>query len=117
MRIGITSHEIETMIVAGSESRLQSVVGRTVEIREVVNFAEVWKLGKRKNRISRVRSRLIEISDAGKFYTMVANVGDIECKLGGERMLDTQSPVFNVGSPEIAVHGEGVARVRRATRN
>ncbi len=37
---------------------------------------------------ARSRRSLIEINDAGKFYSMIANVGDVERKFARERMLD-----------------------------
>src|SRR6266700_1740075 len=102
MRISVAHHEIEAMIVAGSESRLQAVVSRSIEIREVVNEAEVGELrGKRHSTSCQIC--LIEINDTGKLHAMVADVGDVETKLTGESMLDAQRPVFHVWSTEVAV--------------
>src|SRR5580700_2977081 len=115
MRIRVANHEIEAMIVSRSESCLQTVVSRPIEIREVVDQADIRILGG-KGQSSRYWIGLIEIHDPGKFSSMVANVGDVEAKLAGESMLDAQSPVLHVWSAEIAIHGEGVARRRAATR-
>src|SRR5258708_2579692 len=97
------------MIVAGSEGSLQTVVSRPVNVREIVDEAEVRELGGKRLDSSR-RVHLIEINDARQFRAMVANVGDIESQLSGEGMLDAQRPVLDVRSVEIAIHGEGVAR-------
>src|SRR5712692_2746457 len=109
MRISVASHEIEAMIVASGERRLQSVVSRSIKIREVVDESQVWGLGGKGQR-ARYRIGLIEINDAGKLHSMVANVGHVETKLSGESMLDAQRPVHHVRSAEIAIHSEGVAR-------
>src|SRR6266849_901444 len=109
MRISVASHEIEAMIVASGERRLQSVVSRSVKIREVGDESQIWGLGGKGQR-ARYRIGLIEIHDAGKFHSVVAHVGDVETKLSGESMLDAQRPVHHVRSAEIAIHGEGVAR-------
>src|SRR5713226_1666269 len=105
------------MVVAGGQSCLQTVVRRTVKVREVIDLTEVRESGGKGQGAVRARSRrsLIEINDARKFYRVIANVGNVESKLARERMLDAQSPVLHVRSSEIAVHGESVARVRRAT--
>ena len=41
---------------------------------------------------------------------MIANVRRLQGKFAGKGMLDTNRPVFNVGSTEVAIHGKGVAR-------
>src|SRR6266849_8786929 len=109
MRISVASHEIEAMIVASGEGRLQSVVSRSVKIREVGDESQIWGLGGKGQR-ARYRIGLIEIHDAGKFHSVVAHVGDVETKLTGESMLDAQRPILHVRRAEIAIHGEGVAR-------
>ena len=43
---------------------------------------------------------------------MVTHVSGLQGKLAGEGVLDTQSPILNVGGAEIAVHGKGIARPR-----
>src|SRR6266849_2762673 len=109
MRISVASHEIEAMIVASGERRLQSVVSRSIKIREVVDESEIRGLDGKRQR-TRYRVGLIAINDSGKFHSMVTHVGDVETKLSGESMLDAQRPVHDVRSAEIAIHGEGVAR-------
>src|SRR5438105_1652310 len=87
MRIGITRHEIQAMIAAGSKSRLQAVVSRTVNICQVIDLAEEWVIsGKRKNWISRVGIGLIAINDARQFYSVIANIGCVKNNLAGKRM-------------------------------
>src|ERR1700730_90865 len=111
MRKGVARHKLETMVVAGGKSGLQTVVRRTVKVREGVDLTEIREVvGKRKG--SRVDVELIEIYDAGKLRSVIANVGDVERKFAPERMLDAQSPVLYVRGPEITVHREGVARKR-----
>src|SRR6267378_3186084 len=115
MRISVTGNEIETVIVTRGEGCLQPMVSRPINVREVVDEAEIGVLGgKRLHACCKVR--LIAINDAGKFHGMVANVGDVETELAGESMLDSESPVLYVGSAEIAIHSEGVAwtGIRRA---
>src|SRR6266849_6482160 len=109
MRISVASHEIEAMIVASGEGRLQSVVSRSIKIREVVDESQIGGLGGKRQR-ARHRIGLIEINDTRKFHSMIAHVGDVETKLPGESMLDAQRPILYVRSAEIAIHGEGVAR-------
>src|SRR5258708_24988804 len=111
MRIRVANHEIEAVIVASSESRLQTVVRRPVEIRQVVDKSKIGELpGEWLRGLAVCDVRLIEINDTGKFHAVVAHVGDIEAKFAGESMLNAQRPILNIRSTEIAIHGEGVAR-------
>src|SRR5713226_1135248 len=100
------------MVVASGKCGLQTVVRRTVKVREVVDLTEIREIGGKGQGAICARSRrsLIEIHDAGKFYRVIANVGDVERKFARERMLDAQSPILYVRGPEITVHGKGVAR-------
>src|ERR1700676_66977 len=117
MRKGVARHKLEAVIVASGKSGLQTVVGRAVKVREVVDLAEIRESAGKGQGTVRGRSRrsLIDIYDARKFYSMISNVGDVKRQFARERMLDAQSPVRHVGSAEIAIHGESVARVPRAT--
>src|SRR5580693_4334376 len=115
MRIRVANHDVEAMVVSRTESCLQTVVSRPIEIPQVVDQADIRILGG-KGESSRYWIGLIEIHDPGKSSSMVANVGDVEAHLTGESMLDAQSPVLHVRRAEIAIHSEGVARRRAATR-
>src|SRR5580700_9566566 len=118
MRISIASHEFEAMIVASGPGGLQTLVSRAIDVREIVYILKIRELsGKRQNRSPRCRGGLIEVNDARKFRSMVANVADIESKPAGKSMLDAQSPVLHVRSAKIALHSEGVTRRSRATLN
>src|SRR6266852_7604708 len=108
MRVSVAHHEVEPMIVASSESCLQTVVSRPIEIREVINEAEVRELGGKGQR-SRCKIGLIEINDTGKFDCMVTHVSDVETKLAGKGMLNAQRPVLYVGSTKVSVHGKSIA--------
>src|ERR1700731_1059727 len=114
MRKGVARHKLETMIVASGKSGLQTVVRRTVKVREVVDLSEIGESRSKGQGAICARSRrsLIEINDAGKLYRVIANVGDVKRKFARERMLDAQSPILYVGCSEVAIHGEGVARNR-----
>src|SRR5260370_36765153 len=112
MRKGVARHKLEAMVAARGQSWLQPVVSRTVKVREVVDLTEIREIGGKGQGAICGRSRwsLIEINDAGKFYSMIANVGDVESQFARERMLYAQSPVLYVRTAEITVHAEGVAR-------
>jgi len=66
---------------------LQAIVSRSVEIREVVDEAEIGEVSAKRSH-ARNGISLIEINDTGKLRPMVANVGDVQTKLAGESMLD-----------------------------
>src|SRR6266478_6434426 len=85
------------------------MVSRSIKIREVVDESHIGGLGGKGQR-ARYRIGLIEINDAGKLHSMVANVSDIEAELGRESMLNAHRPVHHIRSAEIAIHGESVAR-------
>src|SRR5712672_2084597 len=114
MRKGIARDKLETMIVASGKSGLQAVVGRTVNVREIIDLAEIReRAGKGLRGIrGRTRRSVIEVNDAGKFDGVVADVSNVERQFSRNRVLDAYGPVRNVGRAEIAVHGEGVARTR-----
>src|SRR6202045_3062124 len=114
MEKGEPRHKLETMIVASGKSGLQTVVRLTVKVREVVDLSEIGESRSKGQGAICGRSRwsLIEIHDSWKFYSMIANAGDVESQFTGERMLDAESPVLCVRGAEITVHGEGVARTR-----
>src|SRR5439155_5735831 len=111
MSIGIAGHEIETMIVAGSQRGLQTVVCRSIKIRKIVDVVEIGILRSERLRGAAVYDiRLIEIHNSYQPRAVVTHVSGFQGKLAGESMLDAQRPIFNVGGAEVAIHGEGVAR-------
>src|SRR6266576_6693352 len=98
MSIGITSHEIETMVVAGRQRGLQTVVGRSIEIREVVDVVEVGILSREWLRGATVCDiRLIEIHNSDQSHAMVTHVSGLQGKLAGEGVLDSESTILKVG--------------------
>src|SRR5215472_3909056 len=109
MRIGVACDEIEPVIVASGKRGLQAVVGRAVDIGKIVDETEVRILrGKGLSASSKVE--LIQVNDAGKLHAVVADVSGIERKLARKGMLYAYRPVLHIGSTEVAIHGEGVAR-------
>src|SRR6266566_8947858 len=109
MRKGVTHHEIEAVVVAASKRGLQTVVGRPVKIREVVDQCKVGELAIQCEGPSHCLSVsvcracedcrggpsgaggwLIEIDHARELHSVIANVGDVETELAGESMLNTQ---------------------------
>lgn len=112
MGICVTQDKIETMVVATSECVLEAVIPGAVDVRQIVDDIEIWEL--RSEGLSSRRqctwSGLIDVNHARKFHSMITDVSGFKRQLGGKSVLDAQGPVFNVRSPEIAIHGEGVAR-------
>src|ERR1700757_1314863 len=111
VRIGIAQDKIEAVEITSGKSVLPTVIGGAVNIRELVDVTQVRILGGvRLNPRSRIG--LIDINDASKLHSMIAHVSGFQRKLIREGMLDSQGPVLNVGSAEVAIHGEGVAGSR-----
>src|SRR6266699_182912 len=99
------------------------MVGRAVEIRQIVEKAQVGGLAVERvgalkllvaviirrarsnvgGRPSRTSCRLID--------AMIANICRIDRQLSRKRMLDPKRPVFDIRSPEVAIHRKRIARV------
>src|SRR5215471_1047147 len=109
------------------------MIGRPVKIRQVVNKAQIRKLsiavhgeGARggfsswvcgtgsycRRRPAGAYGRLIEVHHAREFHAMIADVCGIERELAGERVLNAQGPVLDVGCAEVAIHRKRVAGTR-----
>src|SRR5438874_11124884 len=100
------------------------MVGGAVEIRETVEEGQagglaVERVGALKllvaviirrarsnvgGRPSRTSCRLLEIDNAGQLDCMIANICRIDRQLSRKRMLDPKRPVFDIRSPEVAIH-------------
>src|SRR2546422_3152906 len=121
MRISIAGHEIEAVIVATSQGGLQTVVRRSIEIREVVNQCEVRGLavervgesgcfcaavccarGNRGGRPPGANGRLVEINNPREVYPLVGHRRENEAKLSSKRKVEAHSPVLYIKEAESA---------------
>src|SRR6185437_10805819 len=56
--------------------------------------------------------RAIEVGQAEQFCSVVANVGNVQRQVSGNRALNIECPVRDIRSPEVTLDREEIARLR-----
>src|SRR6266571_8064291 len=96
------------------QGRLQAVVVGTRKVLRLVNELQIGEFSGVGADAGR-RIELIKVAAAGQSVAVIANIAEVQRKIVGEGVLDTDVPVHGVGVLEIRVHGLDAAGYERCT--
>src|SRR5262249_463677 len=114
MSVGIAGLERNPAGKPLGQSRLQAVVVGTRIVHRLVDELQIGEFRSVGADAGR-RIELIKVAAAGQSVAVIANIADVQRKIVGEGVLDTDVPVHGVGGLEIRVHGLDAAGYGRCT--